>query len=66
MCSLRAEYTVDEGMGIVVPSLEEAMAPHSSTLAWKIPGTGSLVGCSPWGHKESDRTAVTECTYMPR
>ena len=44
MCSLRAEYTVDEGMGIVVPSLEEAMAPHSSTLAWKIPGTGSLVG----------------------
>ena len=21
------------------------MAPHSSTLAWKIPGRGSLVGC---------------------
>ena len=30
---------------------EKAMAPHSSTLAWS-----SLVGCSPWGHKESDRT----------
>ena len=24
------------------------MAPHSSTLAWKIHGWGSLVGCSPW------------------
>ena len=24
------------------------MAPHSSTLAWKIPGWRSLVGCSPW------------------
>ena len=26
-----------------------AMAPHSSTLAWKIHGQRSLVGCSPWG-----------------
>ena len=22
---------------------------HSSTLAWKIPWTEGLVGCSPWG-----------------
>ena len=29
------------------------MAPHSSTLNWKIPWT---VGCSPWGRKESDMT----------
>ena len=29
---------------------EKAMAPHSSTLAWKIYGWRSLVGCSPWGH----------------
>ena len=29
--------------------LEKAMAPHSSTLAWKIHGWRSLVGCSPWG-----------------
>ena len=28
---------------------EKAMAPHSSTLAWKIHGRRSLVGCSPWG-----------------
>ena len=32
------------------------MAPHSSTLAWKIPWTEGLVGCSPWGREESDRT----------
>ena len=32
------------------------MAPHSSPVAWKIPGRRSLVGCSPWGHKESDTT----------
>ena len=37
--------------------LEKAMAPHSSTLAWKIPwteGPGRLH--SPWGRKESDTT----------
>ena len=32
------------------------MAPHSSTLAWKIHGRRSLVGCSPWGPWESDTT----------
>ena len=32
------------------------MAPHSSTLAWKIPWTEGLVGCSPWGRQESDST----------
>ena len=32
------------------------MAPHSSTLAWKIDGRRSLVGCSPWGREESDTT----------
>ena len=39
--------------------LEKAMAPHSSTLAWKIPGTEEPGGYSPWGHKESDTTEVT-------
>ena len=29
--------------------LEKEMTPHSSTLAWKIHGRRSLVGCSPWG-----------------
>ena len=32
------------------------MAPHSSTLAWKIPWVEELVGCSPWGHEELDTT----------
>ena len=36
--------------------LEKEMATHSSTLAWKIPWRRSLVGYSPWGRKESDRT----------
>ena len=36
--------------------MEKAMAPHSSTLAWKIHGWGSLVGCTPSGRKESDMT----------
>ena len=32
------------------------MAPHSSTLAWKIPWTEEPVGCSPWGRWELDMT----------
>ena len=32
------------------------MAPHSSTLAWKIPWTEEPVGWSPWGREESDTT----------
>ena len=32
------------------------MAAHSSILAWKSHGRRSLVGCSPWGHYESDST----------
>ena len=35
---------------------EKAIAPYSSTLAWKIPWTEELVGYSPRGHKESDMT----------
>ena len=32
------------------------MATHSSVLAWRIPGTGSLVGFRLWGRTESDMT----------
>ena len=31
-------------------------APHSSTLAWKIPWTEEHGGYSPWGRKELDTT----------
>ena len=30
--------------------------PALIILAWEIHGQRSLVGCSPWGHKESDTT----------
>ena len=29
-------------------ALEKEMTAHSSVLAWRIPGMGSLVGYSPW------------------
>ena len=32
------------------------MAPHSSTLAWKIPGTGEPGGLQSMGSLESDTT----------
>ena len=44
-------------------ALEKEMATHSSVLAWRIPGTGSLVGCPLWGCTELDRTDVTAATY---
>ena len=40
-------------------ALEKEMATHSSVLAWRIQGRGSLVGCHLWGHTESDTTDVT-------
>ena len=36
--------------------VEEGNGNHSSTLAWKVHGWRSLVGCSPWGRKELDTT----------
>ena len=40
-------------------ALEKEMATHSGVLAWRIPGTGSLVGFHLWGRTESDTTDVT-------
>ena len=40
-------------------ALEKEMATHSSVLAWRIPGTGSLVGCRLWGCTELDTTEAT-------
>ena len=36
------------------------MATNSSILAWRIPGTESLMGCCLWGHTESDTTEATQ------
>ena len=51
--------------------LKKAVAAHSSILAGESHGQSSLVGCSPWGHKESrlDRvsnTAAHCCVGCPR
>ena len=40
-------------------ALEKEMATHSSVLAWRIPGTGDLVGYRLWGRTESDTTEAT-------
>ena len=41
------------------PALEKEMATHSSVLAWRIPGTRSLMGCRLRGRTELDMTEVT-------
>ena len=46
------------------PALEKEMATHSSVLAWRIPGIGSLVGCSQWGHTESATEATQQQQLM--
>ena len=47
-----------------IHSLEKGMATHSSILAWRIPWTEkSLVGYSPWGHKESDMAEWLSLTH---
>ena len=38
--------------------MEKEVATHSSILAGEIPWTEKLVGCSLWGHTESDRFNV--------
>ena len=40
-------------------ALEKEMATHSSVLDWRIPGTGSLVGCRLRGRTELDTTEAT-------
>ena len=54
LCSVLAQY------------LEKAMAPHSSTLAWRIPGTGEpggllSMGSHRVGHDWSDLAAAQYC-----
>ena len=39
-----------------IPLSEQAMAPTPVLLPGKSHGRRSLVGCSPWGRKESDTT----------
>ena len=36
------------------------MVTHSNVLAWRVPWTRSLKGCSPEGREESDTAEATE------
>ena len=54
------EWDTKERLHFHFPALEKEMATHSSVLAWRIPGTGSLVGCRLWGRTESDTTEATQ------
>ena len=40
-------------------ALEKAVAPHSSVLAWRIPGMGEPGGCRLWGCVELDMTEAS-------
>ena len=40
-------------------AFEKEMAPHSSVLAWRIPGMGDPGGYHLWGRTESDTTEAT-------
>ena len=51
--------TMETVTDLIFFSLTKAMAPHSSTLAWRIPGTEEPVGCRLWGNTESDMTEAT-------
>ena len=44
---------------IYASNVEKAMATHSSTLAWRIPGTGEPGRRRPWDPTESDTTEAT-------
>ena len=44
--------------------LEEGMATHSSTFAWRIPWTEEPVGYSPQGTKELDTAEANEHACM--
>ena len=44
--------------------LEEEMATHSSSLAWRIPWTEEPAGYSPWGPTESDMTEQLTLTNI--
>ena len=57
-CNAGAAGNVGWSLGQEDP-LEEHTANHSSILTWRIHVQRSLVGYSPWGHKELDMTEAT-------
>ena len=59
-CSPRGRKESDMTERLHFHALGKEMAPHSSVLAWRIPGTGSLVGCCLRGRRGSDTTEATQ------
>ena len=55
----REESNTTEQLHFHFHALEKEMATHSSVLAWRMPGWGSLVGCRLWGRTELDTTEAT-------
>ena len=55
----REESDMTEQLHFHFHALEKEMATHSSVLAWRMPGWGSLVGCRLWGRTELDTTEAT-------
>ena len=53
------ESDMNEQLHFHFHALEKEMATHSSVLAWRMPGWGSLVGCRLWGRTELDTTEAT-------
>ena len=51
MESLRVGHDWATSLTFHFHALEKEMATHSSVLARRVPGTGSLVGCRLWGRK---------------
>ena len=43
--------------------LEEGMAAHSNIVAWRMAWTEEPGSYSPWGHRESDKTEVTQNNF---
>ena len=55
-CGAQASPYSDFSCGRAWPLLEKAVAPHSSTFAWKIPWTEEPGGLQSLGSLESDTT----------
>ena len=59
MGSLSRPWPSDFTFTFHFPALEKELTTQSSVLAWRISGTGNLLGCHLWGRTELDRTEAT-------
>ena len=52
-------FTISQSLLKLMSIVEKAMATHSSTLAWKTPGTGGAWWAAIYGVTQSDMTEAT-------